>query len=97
MIEEYKKSIELLKKHGFEPIGVTESSLEDVFIFATPEEAHIAYYRFESNNENHPDTPFLDGWWYGFEQFVEDFHRNDFTVPIIWLDKDFENKFKKLV
>lgn len=96
-MENYQRQIDLLRKHGFRPLAVTESDLEDLFIFSSQEEADIAFYRFEQNNENHPDTEFLDGWWYGVADFAKEYQNRYDELEIVWLDDDVQAEIEKRI
>lgn len=59
-------SLDVIRKHGYNPIAITTIICEETFIFKTDEEASKAYEDLEINKG------VVDGWWYGEEKFKEE-------------------------
>lgn len=70
-----QEAITALKSADFKPLFYTVMMCEDTFIFATREEAHAAFERFEKPHS---------GWWYGADEFFNKSYPDylkDFDVP----------------
>ena len=65
-IESFHEDIDVIKKHGFNPIAVSQMFFEDTFVFETAEESERAYAELECG-----DGDFPVGWWYGKEDFIK--------------------------
>lgn len=87
-LEYYKNNIDILKRHGFNCIGVSQMYLEDTYIFETKEEATKAYRQFE-RDENENWIGKIAGWWYSKEDFdstvIEYEKEMNTKVLIYWL------------
>lgn len=73
-------SLELLRKAGFYPIGITTMMCEETFIFKTAQDANKAW---ESRVLGY------DGWWYGEEDFlkyVKEYEKDFGEIKVYWLD-----------
>lgn len=90
-LEEFKPQLDIIRKKGFKPIGVTQMICEDTFIFETTEEAKKAYETFEQKGDKWIGK--VVGWWYGKEDFKlaeKDYlekmdNGEDFKLRIYWL------------
>jgi len=82
-LNDFSNELNIIKSAGFNPIGVSQMYLEDVFIFNTQEESKKAYELLEIKNKS------VIGWWYGkydFEKEKEKYEKeyNGFIVNVIW-------------
>lgn len=92
--EIFQEEIDILREHGFNPIGVTVMACEDTFIFETPEEATAAYELLEVEKN------LVIGWFYGKEAFEEEKlvyleQFPDADVEPIWLETSIEINVEK--
>jgi hypothetical protein len=55
-----------LRKHGFNPVGITSFYLEETFIFRTEKEASAAYKKLEK------ELGLVSGWWYSERKFYKE-------------------------
>ena len=55
-----------LEKHGFYPVAITSSYLEETFIFRTKKEANEAYKKMEK------ELGEVVGWWYSEKDFQKE-------------------------
>lgn len=69
-LDRYKYHLDILRKNGFYPIGVTTMYLEDTFIFPTKQEALQAYHTLERNEEGKVIGK-VTAWFYGKNDFME--------------------------
>jgi hypothetical protein len=87
-VEDFRKQISILRKHGYNPIAVSQMICEDVFVFETPEEAQRAAQELEFNDDESKNK--LQAWWYGRDEFlitVQEYEEQwpDCKVLIHWL------------
>lgn len=61
----WTEEVQILKKWGYRPIGITQMYFETTFIFQGPQEANNAYEKLERQ------LGVVDGWWYS----LGDFHK----------------------
>ncbi len=54
----------ILKRYGFNLVGFTQYKWEFTFMFETPVEATRAWELVQKEHK------LLDGWWYGYDQWV---------------------------
>ena len=66
-LSSFKKDINIIKKHGFNPIAVTQMMFEETFVFETEDEATKAH----SMLENCKGKSKVVGWWYGKEYYLK--------------------------
>jgi len=87
-LSDFQDNIDTLKANGFNPIAVSQMTLEDVYVFETKEEALEGYIRFE-RDENKNWIGAIVGWWYGKEDFLnavkEYEEKSEIKVLIHWL------------
>ena len=73
MDKQQQKEIELLRKHGFNPIAATKIFFEYTYIFETDEEALSAYEQFEKKYQGmgciDRDDNCIIAFWYGIDNF----------------------------
>lgn len=87
-LKDFQKSIDIIKKEGFNPIAVSQLYFEDTFVFETSEEGLKGYNLLEKDHKLR-----VVGWWYGKEEFlktVEEYEteNNGFSKVLIhWLNK----------
>lgn len=67
-LDSFSEELELLKKHGYKPIAVSQLMMEDTFVFETEEEATKAYEQFEVKPK---EDEAIIGWWHGRESFAK--------------------------
>jgi hypothetical protein len=88
---DFEYSIDVLHKHGFNPIAVTQMYFEEVYVFETDAEAQMAYSVLEKDICEYCDKK-LFGFWYGkeaFEKEVAEYESlSEFKVLIYWLNKN---------
>jgi len=85
-LSDFQDKIDIIKKAGFNPIGVSQMFLEDVFIFETNEEAKRAFKELEVEEV---DDMCVVGWWHDKESFLKEAkeyqERNRMKVRVYWL------------
>lgn len=90
-LKEFQKSINKIKKVGFNPIAVTQMYFEDTFVFETDAEAKLAYETLEDRDDL-KQSQYVIGWWRGKKDFlneVEEYEAQSegIKVKIYWLNE----------
>jgi hypothetical protein len=78
-IENFKRELEIIRSHGFNPIGVSSLACVETFIFETEEEANHAHELLEVEKE------LIRAWWYSREGFQE---------ALKWVEEMYNGKYK---
>jgi len=82
-LSDWNEQLYTIREYQYNPIGVTQMYLQDVFVFETNEEATKAY------NELDVDESKVSAFWYGKEDFLKEVKRyesmSENKVLIYWL------------
>lgn len=97
-LETFEEQIKILRDHGYNPLAVSQMLHEDVFVFATEEEAIDASNELEFNLDESKNK--LQAWWYGLEYFKETVlsYESEWKcrVRIYWLDENARMKYENI-
>lgn len=81
--DDFTVQLDTIRGYGFNPIGVSQMMLEDVYIFETEKEAWEGYCKIELDNAE------LCGWWYSKDDFLKavDGYEADteYKVKVYWI------------
>ena len=64
-LDSFADELAVLRNHGYNPIAVTQTELEDTFVFESQQEANDAYTELVSEKK------LLDGYFYGRKKFMK--------------------------
>lgn len=78
-VDDFEEQLSLIREAGFNPIGVSQMILEDVFIFKTKEESEKAYRLFERDDTEEWIGKVV-GWWYSEDEFKEAVERYELNI-----------------
>lgn len=69
-LDSFKTELDVIKNHGFNPIGVSQILWEDIYIFETQEETEKAYKTLECGENKHWTCP-VEGMQYSKAKFLD--------------------------
>lgn len=78
-LSDFEESINVLRKHGFNPIAASQLFMEDTFVFESKEEATKAYNLLEIEKK------VLKGWFYSKSAFEKEVvsYEDDFECKVL--------------